>query len=105
MNKLFFEKFQSQPTLFIRAPGRVNLIGEHIDYSGYGVLPMAIEQAATLLIEPTSDGTLTLANSNSQFKLKEIKNAGNDIQIDSSVHEWTNYILAGFKVTFIFLVS
>ncbi len=38
-----------------RAPGRVNLIGEHTDYSDGLVLPAAIDRALTLTVEPADD--------------------------------------------------
>lgn len=40
----FERRFGDRPAALARAPGRVNLIGEHTDYNGGFVLPMAIEQ-------------------------------------------------------------
>jgi len=41
--RLFKQTWGTDPTFACRAPGRVNIIGEHIDYHGYSVLPMATE--------------------------------------------------------------
>jgi galactokinase len=43
-----------------QAPGRVNLIGEHTDYSGGFVLPMALPQTCRVTASARSDGTVTV---------------------------------------------
>jgi N-acetylgalactosamine kinase len=44
------------PKYYCRAPGRVNIIGEHIDYCGYSVLPAAIEQDFIMAYSPVEEG-------------------------------------------------
>ena len=45
-------------TRLIAAPGRVNLIGEHIDYHGLAVLPMALERRVRVAFRARNDGLI-----------------------------------------------
>ncbi len=47
--------YKSQPEFVVRAPGRVNLIGEHTDYNDGFVLPMAIDRAIWIALRPRAD--------------------------------------------------
>ncbi len=51
----FVRIYGEQPTHIVRAPGRVNLIGEHTDYNDGFVLPMAIDKAAWIALRPRDD--------------------------------------------------
>lgn len=51
----FSDKFGTPPAIVVRAPGRVNLIGEHTDYNDGFVLPMAIDRGIWLALRPRDD--------------------------------------------------
>jgi len=53
---LFRAAFGSAPRAAASAPGRVNLIGEHTDYNGGPVLPIAIAQRTTAAVGPGAEG-------------------------------------------------
>jgi galactokinase len=50
---IFLETFGSEPEHIVRAPGRVNLLGEHVDYNEGFVLPAAIDRASYIAFSPS----------------------------------------------------
>ena len=56
----FEQLFDEPPVFVVRAPGRVNLIGEHTDYNDGFVLPMAINRAAWIALRPRRDGLVRI---------------------------------------------
>jgi len=96
----FENTYGHPPDAIVRAPGRVNLIGEHIDYEGFSVLPMAIEQDILIAISPNQLKKLVISN------IDPLSYSTKEFNLDSNIdrlinafdsHHWTNYILCGFR--------
>ena len=54
----FHVQFSEAPSLLVRAPGRVNLIGEHTDYNDGFVLPAAINYSTWIAVSARTDREL-----------------------------------------------
>lgn len=70
LKKKFIEKYgvSEQEAQVFYAPGRVNLIGEHLDYNGGYVLPAALEFGTTLIVRPRSDSKVNFASTNFPYE-------------------------------------
>jgi galactokinase len=60
VTEIFQQTFDSEPAFTVRAPGRVNLLGEHVDYNDGFVLPAAIDRAVWIACSPSSSPHSTL---------------------------------------------
>ncbi len=73
----FLEAFGEKPAFLVRAPGRVNLIGEHTDYNDGFVLPMAIDRAAWIGLRRRDDRKVRLRSleyqATAEFSLDELE--------------------------------
>jgi len=83
----FAQVFGRHPAFVARAPGRVNLIGEHTDYNDGFVLPMAIDRDVTIVGAPRGDRAVRLHSINFvaevTFSLDRIEKTTADT--------WSNY--------------
>ena len=79
-------------------PGRVNLIGEHIDYEGYGVLPMAIALDTVVALRRCADpSTITLSNLDTTHYQDVTFPIDPAQDVNVGKHNWGNYFLGAYK--------
>ena len=90
IEKKFLETFGAEPDLVAAAPGRVNLIGEHIDYSDGFVLPFAIKDRTLVAARKRNDSTVRIASAQRRNKIVTV-----DInQVKPGLKgEWERYAL------------
>jgi galactokinase len=84
--RAFRERFSTAATIH-RAPGRVNLIGEHTDYNDGFVLPAAIEFYCWVAAAPRGDRKLVVHSEN----FNETVEASLDSLLATSKNHWANY--------------
>jgi galactokinase len=89
----FREKFHMPPRMFI-APGRVNLIGEHLDYNDGFVLPCAIEFSTRAAVAPRTDQKVVLRSAefteHFEFDLTNLP--------QKPLGKWSDYVLGVAKM-------
>ena len=84
--KKFQEIFNQTPQLFY-SPGRINLIGEHIDYNNGFVMPGAIDKGIWYAVAPNDSNNMHVYSLDMD---EELKISLNDIH---KIKGWQNYIL------------
>jgi galactokinase len=73
----FYQYFKRLPEFRIRAPGRVNLLGEHVDYNDGFVLPAAIDRGVHLAFSAQGERSISLValdlNESVRFNLEKLE--------------------------------
>ncbi|KAI9673150.1 MAG: galactokinase [Caeruleum heppii] len=104
----FDERYGRSADFVSRSPGRVNIIGEHIDYSLYDVLPMAVTVDLLLAVSIRPVNTQDDKDSDPMIRIENVQShkfnaqrftipPHGHIPIDDSSGEWQNYFKAGLR--------
>jgi galactokinase len=82
----FAEKFGTTPRLFF-SPGRINLIGEHIDYNDGFVMPSAIDKGIWFAVSPNNTDTVNF------YSVDTEESYSVPLSAIAPVDGWQNYVL------------
>lgn len=101
----FLALFHQTPDFISRAPGRVNIIGDHIDYCHFAVLPMALDNDVIGVVGKRGDHSIVLHNTDTKFtpETVELPQNGSVVDIDQTKFTWVNYFKCGLIVAHKFI--
>jgi galactokinase len=90
---IFQQKFGTQPAFIAQAPGRVNLLGEHVDYNDGFVMPVAIDRATYIAFSPAAglETCLVAADFDQQARFSSDSIATKTQTDGSQMPEWGLY--------------
>jgi galactokinase len=88
----FRARMGRQAEFLVRAPGRVNLLGEHTDYNGLPVLPMAIDRCIRIAGARRPDRRVVAINADEEFPARVFALAGSIPPAGPG--DWCNYVKA-----------
>ena len=89
LSALFASQFNEAPSFVIASPGRINLIGEHVDYNHGFVLPAAIDKYMYVAVSKRSDHQIVMHAADIQQNYQaSLDNASQRSNLD-----WPNYVL------------
>ncbi|PIE34321.1 galactokinase [candidate division KSB3 bacterium] len=90
----FAARFEQEPTLWVQAPGRVDLMGSHTDYNEGFVMTMSIDRETWIALRPRDDRKVSIASLNLE--------GSSEFSLDDMTHDqtapWTNYVRGVIKV-------
>jgi galactokinase len=84
----FKNTFQNEPQFLIKAPGRINLIGEHTDYNDGFVLPAAVDKAIYFAFSKRQDSICSFVS----FDLNDAIEISLD-DLKKTEKGWANYLI------------
>ena len=90
--RAFKENFGTDPSFLVRAPGRINLIGEHTDYNGLPVLPISIPHSIYAAGKPRKDTIFHISNQNIHYSSDSFEITPRIAHSEEG--HWANYVKA-----------
>ena len=86
----FIEKYGDKNVIITRSPGRINLMGRHIDHRGGGINVMATDKDVVLVCSPREDDIVNLANVDETFSDKSFSIS--NLLGDEKYEKWLDYL-------------